>query len=54
MPSVENTRENKHDKKQPNPTVDRVTDLTRRADDIVKELDVVVKQMAELLRRRVE
>lgn len=29
-----------------------VADLTRRADDIVNELDLVVKQMAELLRRR--
>jgi hypothetical protein len=33
---------------------ERVAELARRADDIVNELDVVVKQMAELLRRRDE
>lgn len=33
---------------------DPVSELTRRADDIVKELDDVVKQMADLLRRRTD
>lgn len=36
------------------PARDPVSELTRRADDIVKELDDVVKQMADLLRRRTD
>lgn len=38
----------------PRPTPDHVANLTRRADDIVSELDEVVRQMADLLRRRAE